>query len=444
MSLLRLAYVIALRRIIANWRLELVLLLGVVLAVALLSSGVVFSDLLSEAALRRALEQATPEEVNFSVRTYSGQNTPRTAPEQASAYRASLDFVEGRVASRFQPHLRARARLLETATFFFEGHPQLELASNIRPRGQIKYMSGLLPDRIEVVQGRWPYGSSLGGVPSRGGPLEVAIDTMGAELLRLGVGDEMAVFPATEVTEQPPMRVEIVGVFRKMDPRDEFWYGANRTFSLQYEQWPLVPLFTTEDAVLDQVIRVYPGLYIDTTWFFYLDRHSVRAREVGILQDTIQGVQQDVHTNLANSATAIKLDQVLENYEEQLLLARVPLFLMLFLVTGILIYYLALVAGLVVRSRATEIAMLKSRGTTTLQVGLLTLVEGLLLAVPAVGLGPFLALGVARALGRFFFDGSGKGQPVPVAFSSQAFLLGVGGAILAVAVLTISTLVAAR
>ena len=46
MSLLRLAYVIALRRIIANWRLELVLLLGVVLAVALLSSGVVFSDLL--------------------------------------------------------------------------------------------------------------------------------------------------------------------------------------------------------------------------------------------------------------------------------------------------------------------------------------------------------------------------------------------------------------
>ena len=89
--------------------------------------------------------------------------------------------------------------------------------------------------------------------------------------------------------------------------------------------------------------------------------------------------------------------------------------------------------------------MLNSRGATTFQIGLLALVEGLFLALPAVALGPLLALGVSRALGRVFFDFSaGSGGLPPVSLSADAYLLGAGGALLAVAVLTISTLVAAR
>ena len=63
-SLLQLAYVIALRRAISTWKLEIVLFLGMILAVSLMSSGVIFSDLLEEAALRRTLDQATPEQAD--------------------------------------------------------------------------------------------------------------------------------------------------------------------------------------------------------------------------------------------------------------------------------------------------------------------------------------------------------------------------------------------
>ena len=45
--------------------------LGILLAVALLSSSVVFSDLLSEAALRSSLQKATPEQVNLRVRVFN-------------------------------------------------------------------------------------------------------------------------------------------------------------------------------------------------------------------------------------------------------------------------------------------------------------------------------------------------------------------------------------
>ena len=443
MSLLHLAYIIALRRIISGWRLELVLFLGMVLAVALMSSGVIFSDLVAESALSRALDQATEEQARFSVQSHHGLDDPSRVSKPVSAYQSSLDFVDSRVAVPFQPYLRDQASLFETATFFFEGHPQLELDDNERPRGRFKYMSDLFPRRVEVVQGRWPYSTAGGSPPAQGEPLEVAIDTLGTELLQLGIGHEMTVFPAAGATAGIPMNVRIVGVFQRAAPDDEFWRATGKEFSSDDDQWTTVPLFTTEDAIFQQVGRAYPGLHNDVTWFFFWDRRGIRVGDVGALQDEIPRVERDVRRNLNQSSITIDLADVLDDYEEQLLLARIPLFLMLFLVTGILVYYLALIAGLVVRSRATEISMLKSRGSTTGQIGLLALFEGLLLAIPAVALGPLLGLGVSRALGRLFFDSAGV-DSAPVALSSEAFLLGLGGAFLAVAVITIATLMAAR
>ncbi len=450
MSLLRLAYAIALRRIVSSWRLELALFLGILLAVALLSSGIVFSDFLAEAALRRSLVQAPPNQANFSTRVYGNLDDPAVVPKEASTYQSDLDFVDRWVGEPFAPYLESRSLLLQTATFFYQGHPQLELDDEVRPRGKLQYMTGLGPDsqgwdnRVEVVAGHWPYSTSGGALPAHGMSLEVAIDTRGSEILQLGLGDHMEIFPAAGDRDPPIMTAEIVGIFRRANPDDEFWYGTEGDFSYQSDRWTIVPLFTTEDAIVRRVAAEYPGLHHDTTWFYYLDRAGVRARDVGTIQDRIAFVEYYVPANLDHANTAIKLDDVLDFYEEQILLARIPLFLMVFMVTAILLFYLSLVTGLIVRSRATEISMLKSRGATTFQISLLALVEGLILSVPALAFGPLLALAVARALGKAFFDVETGGEAVPVVLSSQAFLLGVGGAFLAVAVFTFATFSAAR
>ena len=450
MSLLRLAYIIALRRTISNWKLETALFVGIVLAVALMSSGVVFSGLLEEAALRRALDDATPEEANLSVGVFNDLDDPSSVSRRSSVYQAGLDFVDRRVYERFEPYLEDHAHLFQTSTFFFEGFPRLELDNTIRPRGKIQYMTGLVPDsygsktRVEVLRGHWPYTTQSANTAAPNAPLEVAIDDLGAQWLELDVGDEMDVFPAAGEADPVPMTVKIVGVFRRTDPTDEYWYKSGRVFSFQNEVWTTVPMFTSEDAILGRVGMAYPGLYTNIVWFFYLDRHGLRAGDVNAVQDTIRRVEFDVLSNLARSDTSFKLDTVLDDYEEQILLARIPLFLMVFLVTAILIYYLALVTGLIVKSRATEISMLKSRGATTVQIGLLALVEGLLLTVPAVFLGPLLALGVSKVLGQVFFNVGTGVESVPIVLSFQAFLLGLGGAFLAIAVLTISTLLAGR
>ena len=443
MSLLRLAYVVALRRTIFNWKLEMVLLLGILLAVALMSSGVIFSNLVAEAALGHTLNRATPEEANFQVWSFIGREAPAGVEGRTSAYQSRLEVIDRQVGARFNPYLSDRARLLEAPTFFFKGHPQLELEDELRPRGDIEYLRGLWPDRAELVQGRWPYS---GGNLFTDGELEVAVDVLGAELLQLGAGDEMEMFPAASFTDPPPMTAKIVGVFRKTDPEDKFWYPTTKDFSYKNERWTIIPLFTTENAILQQVVGQYPSLLLDVKWFFYLDRQGVRGKDVNTLQDASRDAKRAVSSQLSNGRIGIKLDRVLDAYEDRLLPTRVPLFLILFLVTGILVYYLGLVCGLMVKSRSTELAMLKSRGATTSQLGLLAFVESLLLAVPAVAAGPFIAQGVVQLLGKFFFGlgGSGELAGVPVSLSSQAFLLGLTAGLLAVVVLAGFTLMAAR
>lgn len=440
-SLIRFAYVMAVRRAVTGWRLEAVLFGGILLAVALMASGVIFSDLLANAALREALARAEPTHANLMVRSFSSRDDPPDLQGRRDAFQARKDFVRQVVADPFRPYLKEQSRYLETATFFFQGYPHLELDRDIRPRGSIVHLTGL-SGRIRVVDGLWPEGP---GAP--GQPVEVAVDKQGVKLLRLGVGDVMEVVPATSADDFPPMEVRVAAIFEVLDPTEEYWYGLSSALSRQDERWTLIPLFATEEAIIDRVLGTYPQLYTDTTWHFFTDRPKMQADQVEEVQAILERIERTVATGLKNSSYSIRLDTLLRSFEEQLLLARLPLLLMLFLVTGILIFYLALVAGLIVRSRSVEIAMLKSRGATTWQLGILGLGEGLLLAFPAVIAGPFLALAVVKILGVIFFRLSGASgglAGVPAGVSLDAFLVGMAGGGLAVVVFTVATLAAAR
>ena len=440
-SLFRFAYVMAIGRTLSGWRLEAVLFGGVLLAVALMASGVVFSELLSNAALRDSLSRSETSKVNFTVRSFSSGDDPLDAEGRMAAFQARDDFVQRNVLAPFQPYLEDNSRLIKTATFYFQGQPHLELEQELRPRGPVVHLTGL-DERIQVLEGQWPTGPGASGEP-----VHVAIDRLGAQLLELGVGDVMEAFPATLFEDAPPIEVRISAVFEAQDPADEFWYGLSAASSRRDDEWTLVPLFASKEALLRQVLGTYPALYVDTTWYFYTDPARMPASDIVEVQRLLAGIEQTVSLGLKNSTYYIRLDNLLHEFEEQLLLARLPLLLMLLLVVAILTFYLALIAGLIVRSRRAEISLLKSRGATSLQIAVLGLGEGLVVATPAVIAGPFLALGLIKLLGFIFFRLSGvSGEPVSVdvGISIPAFLLGLAGGILAVLVFTVATFLASR
>ena len=213
-AILNLGYVLARRRLMSSFRMELTVLLGVTLAVVLLSSAVVFNDLLAETALRRALADAESSDVNFWVRVFNDLDDPRTATPASDRYLTSRQFVAQRVLPPLGDAVGAVSFQVETATFYFTGRPNLDLPNDVRPRGRMQYISGLRDGKAELVQGRWPGVAGDGGYDDTTGDtegivVEIVVDALGLEFLDLELGEGFEIVPATGGDNQPSTRVVV-------------------------------------------------------------------------------------------------------------------------------------------------------------------------------------------------------------------------------------------
>ena len=245
-AILNLGYVLARRRLMSSFRIELTVLLGVTLAVVLLSSAVVFNDLLAETALRRTLSEADSGDVNIWVRVFNDLDDPRVATAASDRYRNAQRFVAERVLPPLGDAIGEASFQVETATFYFTGRPNLDLPNDVRPRGRMQYLSGLQEGKARLVEGRWPGLAGDGGYDDSAGAtdnvvIEVAIDPTGFEFLGIPLGEGFGVVPATGGDGQPSTQVVVVGIIEPVDRDEEYWYRRDKLLSYHDDDWTLVP-----------------------------------------------------------------------------------------------------------------------------------------------------------------------------------------------------------
>ncbi|MQF70147.1 FtsX-like permease family protein [SAR202 cluster bacterium AD-804-J14_MRT_500m] len=419
-SLFNQSLVIAIGRIRSGWRLELAFFLGILLAVTLMSSGVIYSDYLQDASIKQTLKKADPSQTSIVFLSIDRLSPPK--------YQATQQVISQEISSRLGRFISEESFILETNTFFYQGHTQLELDDERRPRGKLQYMPSL-PNRTQLIAGEWPVNTN--------DSIEVAIDSQGLALMDLEVGDELRIIRPPS-SEPLPQVVQIVAEFERLDPNDEFWFGLNNAFTKQREDWVSVPMFTAVDTLLSENPMRTDVYHPSGKWFFFLDKENVDSTDVEDLRNLIREVVLIKQDKLSNGSISTDLLNLLDSYSEQATLTKVPLLLLIFMSTAVLMFYLALVATVVIKGRSKELSLLKSRGSTTLQLGLLALVEGLLLALPAIVLGQILALLIVQILGRYLFSG---GDTV-ASISGISIGLGVIGGLLSVGMFVVVTILA--
>ena len=428
-ALVRFGILIALRRTAADWRLQAAAGFGIVLAVALMASAVIYSNALRQTALEHALRNATTNEVNLAIGVSHVLERP--------VFGDSSQFVQQRVYNRIGTYLEGAVLFIKTSTFFFTGQPQLDLPESERPRGPIQGVTELA-EHVRVLQGRLPQETL--------GELEVVMDEAGVSLLNLSVGQEFGVFPALlEEAQGRPLTVRIVGTIEPKDPDARYWQlGFPKRYSEVSDGIITVPLYADLEALFNTVGMTFTGLSSDFYWLFFLDRDGLQASEAGTLRSNLKAARGDFFNVRSNGSWESRLSEILDGYTALLTLARIPLFLLVFLAIGVLLYYLFLIASLIGRVRAPEVALFRSRGASLPQVGLVIVLEGLLLAVPAIVLGPFLAQALVLLTGTLFPAATGGTELVLVNIAPAVFLMGTGAGFLAVLVLSITTIGTAR
>jgi hypothetical protein len=243
-----------------------------------------------------------------------------------------------------------------------------------------------LAGHARLVRGAWPGGGADRGV-------EAALSEGAASSLGLEPGDSLELTSALSHEVRVPVR--ITGVYRANDVDDPFWWASPLELDGREEV-----SFTTYGplVVSDEAFAELSGGAAEARWRVEPRKDPIGVDDLGPLQDRLERLDEALTTGAGSLTVQTGLDGVLARAERSLLVSRsgvlVPSVQLAVLAGAALLF----LAGLLAERRGVETAILRSRGASRGEVGMLAFAEGLLLAGPAVVAAPWLAVLSLQAL----------------------------------------------
>ena len=433
-QLFRLTIWVTRRRLRKSWGTSAVSALGILIAVVLLSAAALYSNVLAEAGVRFALFSERSNSLHIQT---IFQNRP-LSPEDYVQLRASAESVflnrVGNLTVDVQRFGRTQAGMPLTTDAGRRPPPQGA------PSGRPFFMAEFDQHSL-ILEGRWP--EANGTSNPEGVELEAAIGGEIASDVRFGLGSRVFITPFRSAPEERIV-LNIVGVVAPEDPRDEFWLGSPRQFRPQtVGDLQVIPFYVTEGDFHEVLGRRFPTAVGDFGFNIFIDPFVITATDVDHVQESLELLEIDLNKAYPRTFVFSRLGLTLDDFERELTLARVPVYVFVSLVVIVILYFLMLITGILGRSQSDELGMLRSRGASVLQVcGALIIAESAM-AVVATVIGAPIAWAIVRFLLLPSFGNPGGGA-IELPLSGDVFLAGAAGAAISVAVLAISALGRAR
>ena len=366
-------FILAATRIWNHRLLMSCLLLGLVVAVGLLSSVPLYADAAQNKLLQGELTEAGTYRPPFAflwryVGAWHGSVTwEEYTPIDAYLYEQAPGIVDLPVAFQIRHVTTDKLRLFPAEDAAFIPDEPLMWAS-------VGFVTSL-DEHIHLVEGSPPREKQPGE------EVDVLISQKIADTLGLQVGERYTLFAVGQDGTQ--IAVHIAGVWQPMNPADPFWFYQPDTFD--------EILLTSEGAFVQQVAPAFKTPVASAVWYQVYDGSLVRPASVNSLLDHVATVEARVTVLLDNAALHISPVPALESYGRSSRLLTLVLTVFSLPVIGLVFYFINLIAGMVVRREQSEIAIMRSRGITRRQIVGIYMLEGLLIG--GVGLAGGLALG---------------------------------------------------
>ena len=423
------------RRLRQAWGLTAATSVGVLAAVVLLSATTLYSEVLSEAGVRYALYSQSPSSLDIQI---ISENRPLGAEDYEQLRRitvAAIDQHLGPIRTDMERFGRTEVGMPLTTT------PDQRPPPVTTNSGQPFFMTGFA-DHALLVEGSWPQ------EPGKTGPggveLQAVVGQQAAREMGFQVGDSVFITPFRSSPEERIV-LTVVGLAAPADPQDEFWLGYPTQFSKQTvgNEVFAVPAYVTEDDFLQVIGGRFPTLIGNFGFNVFVDPSRITAQQAEATQESLINLETDLNKSYPRTFVLSRLGLTLDEYGRDLTLARVPVYVFISLVVIIILYFLVLIAGILGRSQAEEMGLLRSRGGSVIQVCGVVILANCLLAAAAVAVGPLTAWLIVRYAVLPGFSGLGGG-PIEIGINGQMFWMGALGAAISLAVLALSAASRAR
>jgi ABC-type lipoprotein release transport system permease subunit len=456
------AFLLVLRRSLANWKLLSSIVVGVLVAVMLVSSTPLFSNALSDLGLRHAFSKKSVELLDLHMYTPSSPPDPKQYEEMST-------FLDQQIQQNVGYLVYKEERSFQGPTFYMAKPGQVIDTSPTRPTGyfqmytnleqHVRLVEGRLPDsqghvirpeeyQSETAQQSPPVGINPDNVLSPDFEIEALVSSGTAKIIHANIGDKLIFFSDLWGDKGPAqLTIRLVGFIEPTDTTEEYWFLNPNVFTMEIAEGegPTVPLFVREDTFFDVIGQVFPQGKATYNWYYYVDVSKVTSVNARPIADTLLLMERNIVTKMPRTTYFSVLTATIREFLEKQLYTQIPLFLLVFQIVGIILYYVVTVANMVIEQEAGEIALLRSRGGNTVQVFGILLMEGMLISAVGGVVGPFLGAFIFELLGKTApFKPLSGGALLPVRFSDMVFILAAASAALCLLAFMLPAIQAAR
>ncbi|MFP4438032.1 MAG: FtsX-like permease family protein [Chloroflexaceae bacterium] len=375
----------AFKRLRANLWLSLCALIALITAVALCVSIPVYAEgaslRLLQGEITRQEQQMGRSPFSLLFRYVGSWEGPleweRVAPADA--------FITGPGLERLGLPLNGLARHARTEQVRLFLPPSAGTQNQFLKNVTLGFITGL-EAQMQVVAGTAPQPAT-----DLDDPIEVMVMRSLADEIGMNVGDQF-----TLVTNSGGRTVSlplvIAGLWEPVNPLDPAWFFQPDAF----RDVLLVPEATFTGPVAD-ALRNEVGQVL---WFARLNDAGLTAAEASPLLRRIESVRAQA----AGIVPGLRLEQspaeALDSYQSGVATLVVQLFVFSAPILALVLYFVSLVANLLVSRQRGEIALLKTRGVRDTQILGIYIVEWLIMGLLALLVGPGIGLGFARFMSR--------------------------------------------
>ncbi len=426
-----------LKRSMAHWRLLSAVVVGVVLASAIMSGTVIYFDSLKELALDETLDSVPRDDLDIVVKAVRGPTTPKEYGRVESTVTAVVNshvgwFVGDRIAAG------------ASSTFFRSEVGGEDQAGNDNARAYFTFVPRLSEFAALVEGGTVPKDAAT-NEPGRPLAIGAMVPESAALAAGVDVGDTIAVVPFWD-DHIPYAHVEVTGLLRPLDPSVRFWNLDERVLGAATgDSFSTVPLFISETAFFDVLGRAFADMDSTYGWLLEVQPDRISADTARTGQLSIQLMGDRLNSTLFAYRQFTTLDNVLGEYDQRLFFSKLPMFVVMILVAVVILYYVVTLSALLIERQRGEIALLRSRGAGTGHLVSIFALEGFTVSVLATVVGPLLAAAAISGAGLTpAFSGLSATRGLDVHISAAAYGLSALGGLFSFGALMIPAVHAAR
>ena len=403
------------RRLLDEWKLLSSVFIGILVAVTIGVGSTVYLTALEQLAFKVSLNQISAPLLNLSV---FAKRIPLTSEAVDD-----LDELVTSIATKHIEDLYAGHEMYLRGTSAIVGTEEMPLPAI----GDQESLPTVLDGFFHTLTNIEPHSTFLKGRAPSTTPLEAAkgitveatISEQVAEESGLGPGDMVVV--ATDIFVPTRITVRIVGVFEADDLKDEYWSTAALILTSQSapaqggeesgfpppdgvvwdeDQDLAIGLFVPIEILTQVIGPAYERTLANPIVFGKIDKDKLGSWTAARFVQRLDLIEDEVTTTIAGATVSSgTVRGLIANVGRRVFFSRIPLLFLLTIMVVTVLFYMTMMVSYLAKSRERDSALMRTRGVGIAELLRLYTLEGIVMCVLALALGPLIAFGTITFIG---------------------------------------------